>query len=156
MISGRLTCFETDGGDGCAAIDWQNCGAHSGLRDVAYFLSTSVTADVRRGIERETLEEYHETICSLGVEDYGFSECSRAYRQVMLSCLIGPILTCGALDLTDGESYRTMETGLQRTLAAFEERDADEFLPNRRRLFPVSSVLSAVLQGAYHAYRALS
>ncbi len=153
MISGRLTCFETDGGDGCAAIDWQNCGVHSGLRDVAYFLSTSVTRDVLRGIERETLEEYHET---MGVEDYGFSECSRAYRQVMLSCLIGPVLACGALDLTDGESYRTMETGLHRTLAAIDELDADEFLPNRRRLFPVSSVLSAVLQGAYHAYKALS
>ena len=147
--------FGTTGPDDCVAIDWQACGMHNGLRDVSYFLSTSVSTEVRREIERETLAEYHDTLRANGVVGYTLAECWRDYRQVMLSCLIGPVLTCGALDLTHDENYRTMETGLLRTFAAIEELGAAEFLPNRQRWFSVSGTFSALSGGAYSLYRAL-
>ncbi len=128
---------------------------HSGLRDVTYFLSTSVAPEVRREIERETVEEYHDTRCGSGVKGYTFAECWREYRQVMLSCLIGPVLTCSALDLIDDASYRTMETGLQRTLAAVEQLGTDEFMPNRRRIFSVPHIFSGLSHGGYRVYKAL-
>ena len=45
--------FASQGADDVAAVDWQNSGIHSGLRDVTYFLSTSVTPETRRTIERD-------------------------------------------------------------------------------------------------------
>ncbi len=152
--SANLFLEDGDGGR-ATAIDWQNCGMHSGLRDVTYFLSTSVSPQVRREIERDTLKEYHRALRVSGVEDYSFDDCWRDYRRVMLSCLIGPVITCGALELADASSYQTMRTGLQRTLAAVEELRADEFLPHRRRLFTVSNMFSVGSKAAYGVHKSM-
>lgn len=143
------------GGRGCAAIDWQNCGIHSGLRDVSYFLSTSVEPELRREIEHEIVREYHDTLYGLGVKGYTFAECWRDYRRVMLSCLIGPVLTAGFLDFTDHANFRILETGWKRTLAAIAELDAVEFVPKRPRTFSVSNIFTGLSQGAYRAYKAV-
>ena len=58
--------FDEGGQDDPALIDWQGCGIGCGVYDVAFFLGTSVTSDVRRRIERDVLGEYHDIICSLG------------------------------------------------------------------------------------------
>ena len=147
--------FRGGGVDDVIAIDWQNCGIHSGLRDITYFLSTSVTTDMRRAIERDVVAEYHDAIVGAGVDGYRFDECWHDYRQVMLSCLIGPVFTCGSLDLTDDASRRTMEIGLARTLAAVEDLDSQEFLPGRPRAFSVGNVTSRLSAGAVRACRGI-
>ena len=145
--------FVNHGAGDVVAIDWQNCGIHSGLRDITYFLSTSVTAETRRGIERDVVAEYHDALRGGGVDEYSFDDCWRDYRRVMLSCLIGPVFTCGSLDLKDEASRRTMEIGLSRTLAAIEDLDVVEFLPSRPRAFNLGNVASALSLGAVSAYR---
>lgn len=89
----------------CVAIDWQNCGTHTGMRDVSYLLTSSAFPESRRKIERDVLEEYHDAVSSMGVSDYGLGECWRDYRRAMLSCLIGPVLTIGALDWSQSRAY---------------------------------------------------
>ena len=74
----------------------------------------------------------------------------------MLSCLIGPIFTCGSLDLSDEASRRTIEVGLGRTLAAVEELGAAEFLPDRPRVFSTSRVASTLSANAVRVYRKIS
>lgn len=145
--------FGEPGTDNVVAIDWQNCGIHSGLRDITYLLSTSVTPETRRAIEREVVGEYHDALAGAGVSGYSFDECWRGYRQVMLSCLIGAVFTCGSLDLNDEPSHRTMEIGLGRTLAAIEDLHAEEFLPGRPRAFGLGRVAPALSAGAVRAYR---
>ena len=71
----------------------------------------------------------------------------------MLSCLIGPVFICGSLDFRDEASRRTVEIGLSRTLAAVEELNAEEFLPNRPRVFSVGNAASALSAGTVRAYR---
>ena len=116
--------FGGHGADDVVAIDWQNCGIHSGLRDISYFLSNSVTSETRRSIERDIVGEYHDVLLGAGVNGYSFDDCWRDYRRVMLSCLIGPVFTCGSLELSDAASRHTMEIGLRRTLAAIEDLQA--------------------------------
>ena len=145
--------FDGTSPDDVVAIDWQNCGMHSGLRDITYFLSTSVTTQTRRSIERDVVGEYHVALLEAGVTGYSLDECWHDYRQVMLSCLIGPVFTCGSLDLTDDASRRTMEIGLSRTLSAIEDLHSEEFLPDRPRAFSVGNVASTVTAGAVRACR---
>lgn len=114
-----------------AVVDWQVCGISSGLRDVAYFLSSSVATGVRRRIERGMLAEYHDIIRRAGAAGYTPEECWRSYRQNMLGCFLTPIIAGGQLDLTDGRSRQLAEVFLQRTLAAIADLDAGEFLPGR-------------------------
>ena len=71
----------------------------------------------------------------------------------MLSCLIGPVLTCGSLHFSDDASRRTMEIGLSRTLAAIEDLRAEEFLPGRPRAFSVGHVASMLTAGVARACR---
>ena len=148
--------FDEPGADEVVAIDWQNSGVHSGLRDITYFLSTSVATETRREIERDVVGEYHDALVGAGVSDYSFDQCWRSYRQVMLSCLIGPVFTCGALDFSDEPSRRTMEIGLRRTLAAIEDLDSEEFLPGGPRAFSLGSVVPPLSAGAVRAYRRIS
>lgn len=145
--------FDGPGSDHVVAIDWQNCGIHSGLRDISYLLSTSLSADARRTIERDVVGEYHDALAGAGVSGYSFENCWRDYRRVMLSCLIGPVLTCGSLHFSDDASRRTMEIGLSRTLAAIEDLRAEEFLPGRPRAFSVGHVVSMLTAGVARACR---
>lgn len=121
--------FGAAGAADFAVVDWQVCGISSGLRDVAYFLSSSVATEVRRQIERQTLAEYHDIIRHMGAADFTFDDCWRSYRQNMLGCFLTPIIAGGQLDLAGGRSLQLAEVFLQRTLAAIDDLDAGEFLP---------------------------
>lgn len=141
--------------DDVRVIDWQNCGIHSGLRDVCYFLSTSVSPEARRVIERVAVEAYHSALREAGVPGLDVEECWSLYRNVMLTCLVGPIITCGSLDLRDESSRRMLEVGLARTLSAVEELDAEEFLPGRPRVFSIGGIGAGLSIGIYRARRAI-
>lgn len=56
------------GQDELAVIDWQGFGIGCGMYDVAFFLGTSVTDDVRCRIERDALDEYHDIVRRFGAE----------------------------------------------------------------------------------------
>ena len=75
--------------DGLALIDWQGFGIGCGMYDVAFFLGTSVTSDVRRRIERGRFWASTTTIVSRScVENYTVEDCWRSYRQNMLGALM--------------------------------------------------------------------
>ena len=141
-------------GDDFAVVDWQGCGLGAGLYDVAYFLGTSVVPADRRRIEREALEEYHDTVCRLGARDFTFDDCRRSYRQNMLGVLMPCMLACGGLDLGDRRLHDLVKSGLQRALAAVEDLDVAEFLP-RGRFSSAGNALSILSRGAYRAFRLL-
>lgn len=137
-----------DGGD-VAAIDWQVSGTNCGLYDVAYFLVGNLTVPVRRRIEREVVEEYHEILLGSGVGGFSLDECWRLYRLNALAPLLTIILVCGGLDLDDDRSVQLAEVGLARSLAAIEDLEVAEFLPRGRGAAYRASRI------AYRAYQAL-
>ena len=123
--------------DDVAVFDWQASGLGAAVYEVGYFLGASVTTEVRREIERETLQEYHDIVCRMGAKDFSFDDCWRLYRQSMLTGLVVPVLMCGSLNLTDERIRQLAELVLQRRLAAIDDLDAGELLPGRRRFSAV-------------------
>ena len=138
-----------------AVIDWQVSAIHSGLYDVAYFLATSVTSEVRRRVEREAVVEYHDIVRAMGPEDFTFEECWQLYRNNILGRLITAVITCGGLDLNDRRSYELAEISLRRTLTAIEDLDAGELVPRPRPILVPSGLFSSLSRGAYHVGKAL-
>lgn len=147
--------FDADDADGAAMIDWQVCGIGSGLYDVAYFLAGNISTELRREIERDALMEYRNIVAGMGAEDFTFEDCWQLYRRNMVSLLMVAVLVCGGLDLEDERKRRLVETGVQRTLAAIEDLDGAEFLPERRPFFSLANGLSILFGGAYRIRRAL-
>lgn len=148
--------FFGPGRDDLAVIDWQVCGGNNPLGDVAYFLGGSLPTDLRRSIEREAVAEYHETLRQGGVEGFGLEDCWRLYRQNMFVRMLVIVISAGGLDISNERSVRLLGLGLDRTLAALEDLDAEEFLPGRRRLFGLSWAFSAASRCAYKTSKRLS
>ena len=138
-----------------AVVDWQVCGIGIGLFDVAYLLCSSVPTEVRRQVEREALGEYHDIVSGMGARDFSFDECWRLYRRYVLGRLLLIVFVAGSLNLEHGRYRHTFETSIQRTLAAIEDLEADEFLPDRRPFFSRSNAFSTLSAGTYKAYRLL-
>ena len=147
--------FGPDGSDDFAVIDWQVSGISSGLYDVASFMSDSVSTETRRKIERETLREYHDVLCSAGVKEFSFEACWRLYRQNMLGRLLAPIFVCGGLDLSNERGRALAENGLRKTLAAVEDLEAGEFLPSPRPLYTPANAFSILSRCAYKLYKSV-
>ena len=84
--------------DDVVAVDWQTLAIGPPARDLAYFLGTSVTEDVRRTIEEAVVAAYHADVVTRGVAGYGLDQCFEDYR---LGHLQGPLIT------TLGAAYAT-------------------------------------------------
>ncbi len=138
-----------EGQEEVALIDWQVSGLSTPLYDAAYFLGSSVTTEVRRRVERDALTEYTEIIRNTGVEGFTLDQCWRLYRECTLGRLLAAVLVCGGLDLGDDRGREMAEVGLQRTLAAIEDLDADEFLPAPAPRFSRAGAFAALSRGAY-------
>ena len=147
--------FFGPGPDDLAVIDWQVCGGNNPLGDVAYFLGGSLPVDLRRSIERDAVAEYHETLRQGGVEGIGPEDCWRLYRQNMFVRMLVIVISAGGLDISNERSVRLLGFGLDRTLAAIEDLEVEEFLPERRRLFGPSWAFSTASRCVYKATKAL-
>ena len=73
----------------------------------------------------------------------------------MLGRLVVAVFLCGGVELPFDRSRRLAEVSLRRTLAAIEDLDAAEFLPDRRRLFSLANTFSTLSRGAYKAYKSV-
>ncbi|MDE0177764.1 MAG: phosphotransferase, partial [Gammaproteobacteria bacterium] len=143
--------FGDDGG--VTIIDWQVSGLSCGLYDVGYFLAGNLTVPVRRQIERDAVEEYHDIVCRSGAAEFTFDECWRLYRQNTLAALLTSVIVCGGLDLDDDRSRHLAEVGLKRSLAAIEDLDVAEFITTYGRPSGNRRLFTNACRIAYRAYR---
>ena len=143
--------------DGPALIDWQGFGIGCGMYDVAFFLGTSVTSDVRRRIERDVLGEYHDIVSRSYAENYSenytVEDCWRSYRQNMLGALMPMVIGCGALDMSDPEPLKQARELLSRVLTAIEDLDSWDFMPPREPFLTPGWGFAMLSRCAYPPYR---
>jgi fructosamine-3-kinase len=76
--------------DDVVAVDWQTLSIGPPVRDVAYFLGTSVAEDTRRATEEALVAAYHGDLLERGVTGYDADRCFDDYR---LGQLQGPLIT---------------------------------------------------------------
>ncbi len=72
------------------AVDWQTAAIGPPLRDVAYFLGTSLRIEDRAAHEESLVRTYHSALLDNGVSTYGFDGCWHDYR---IGQLQGPMMT---------------------------------------------------------------
>lgn len=123
--------FGTADDAGVVLVDWQLSTVGSGLYDVAYFLSSCVSTQVRREIESAAIESYHHIIDSQTGGNFTHEQCWQSYRQNVLTCFRVPVIAGAQLDLNSDRGRRLADTILQRTLAAMDDLEVNEFLPPR-------------------------
>jgi hypothetical protein len=86
------------------AVDWQTLSVGPPLRDVGYFLGTSLDTDLRRSDEERLVECYFDELVARGVQGYAAERCFEDYR---LGQLQGPMITTlGAIYATAERSVR--------------------------------------------------
>jgi len=104
------------------ALDWQTVTVAPPLRDVAYFLGTSLEPSLRRAHEEDIVAEYHEAIMARGIVDYDGRRCWDDYR---LGQVQGPMITVlGCMFATAERSVRADNMFLamaSRSCAAIRE-----------------------------------
>jgi hypothetical protein len=91
--------FPPSGSD-VVAVDWQTLSVGPPLRDVGYFLGTSLDTELRRTDEERLVNRYHKELLGRGVDGYSAERCFDDYR---LGQLQAPMIT------TLGAIYATAE-----------------------------------------------
>ena len=145
--------FTATGRKDFTVIDWQTSGLiGDGLYDLAYFMTTSVSTEVRRGIEREALMEYCDVLRGAGVKHFTFEQCWYNYRRNIFGMLVPSVCAGGGIDMGNERIRAKVETLLCRTLAAIEDLDAAEFMPAGGGLMTAANAFSLLSSCAYRAY----
>ena len=112
-----------------ALVDWQLSTVGSGLYDIAYFLSSCVSTEIRRGIEQDAIARYQQIIASEADERFSLEQCWELYRQNMLTCFRVSVIAGAQLDFNNARGRLLADTILQRTLAAMDDLEVGGFLP---------------------------
>lgn len=104
--------------------DWQLVDRSRGARDLAYFLSQSLTPDRRAALEHGLVERYASRLAGAGVDDYPFDVVWDDYRLATAFALVYPVVAAGSLDHADERATRLTQEMLRRSVRAITELDS--------------------------------
>ncbi len=117
--------FSPGGGRGeVAALDWQTLTVALPARDLAFLITTSLDAPVRREVERELVSAYHRALLEHGApESYDLDACWDDYVYAMFQAPLITVFGCayGAPTERGDRMFATMAT---RACAAIRDHDA--------------------------------
>lgn len=109
------------GPDGQVSLcDWQLTDRSRGARDLAYFLTQSLSPAVRTASERTLLDLYVVRLARHGI-DYDPDEAWHDYRVASLLGLVYAVVAGGGLDQDDPRSAALTRVMLERSAAAITE-----------------------------------
>jgi len=112
--------FNPDGSAGF--FDWQVATRGPAIRDVAYFLVSSLSPDVARSHERGLLDEYRQRLVECGGPDLDSRTLWDMYRAAATHFYVGAVVTAAFGDrLQAGDIARV---GVQRAVAAVTSLDS--------------------------------
>ncbi|MBA0045383.1 phosphotransferase [Mycobacteroides sp. LB1] len=118
------TFFDPDGSAGF--FDWQVASQGPAIRDVAYFLISSLTPAAARSHERELLDEYRRGLAQQGGPDLDSRNLWDLYRAAATHFYVAAIVTAAFGDrLQAGDIART---GVERAVSAVTALDSFDAL----------------------------
>ena len=116
------------GGDGIKLIDWQAIRRGRGAYDLAYFLSTSVPAEMRKLRQDELIEAYLETLREGGVEGYSVEDCRDDFGWALLDIVTFVGIIGSTLDFQSDRGLELANTIMSRLSHAVEDNSALDLL----------------------------
>lgn len=109
-------------------VDWQIAIQSTGTYDVGYFISQSVSPELRREIELDLLRTYHDRLVDMGVRHYSFADCIDDYRWTLMFCLCYPVMGGGLGDVANERGMALARAMTDRCVAAIRDWKAFEFI----------------------------
>ena len=85
--------FDPVTGD-ATSVDWQAAAIGPPLRDVAYFLGTSLRSDDRAVHEQSLVRTYYSALLERGISGYSFKDCWKDYRIGQLQGSMITVIGC--------------------------------------------------------------
>ena len=119
--------FSEDGAQPPTFIDWQLVSCGRGAYDLAYFLGTNLTTEVRRAHETALLRRYHSVVTEGRGNGYSFEHCLRDYRLAMLLAFGFWVQTAGAPSFPVS-AHPLRDVAMERLSAALIDLDAGQLL----------------------------
>ena len=110
-------------GDEPVVIDYQICGTGSGIYDVGYFISQSITTEVRRGHDRELVNLYLDRLETHGIT-IDRDEMWRQYLVVIVFCVNYGVTTFGGFAEQNERGQQLLQEMLLRALYCVADNDA--------------------------------
>lgn len=102
-------------------LDWQMVRMGEGISDIAYFLATALTPEVRRAHEMELLMRYQQALAEHGVTDFDFAALQQRYRDHLVYPFEAMVMTLAVGGLMDEEANLEL---IRRTVAAVADHDS--------------------------------
>lgn len=124
----NLAFTTTSEGRGVTVFDWQVVRRAPGPRDLAYFLSGSLTVEQRRATEEPLLRLYHETLLSQGVGGYSSEDLRRDFQAGLGAPLITLIIAGGMLDFSNERGADLFGRLYERLGAALDDHQFMSYL----------------------------
>jgi aminoglycoside phosphotransferase (APT) family kinase protein len=121
--------FDHPDGSPLAVIDWQISNKGRGIFDVAYFLCSSLEADVRTANEMRLLRAWHDTVVDGGARSYSFDQALYDYRAGILLCNLYTVIGVGSMDAANERGLALQKAWIRRRGAALEGLDCAETMP---------------------------
>ena len=107
-------------------LDWQLVRFGEGIGDVAYFLATALTPEVRRDHEANLLAIYAQELRSSGVENIDFDTLKQRYRAHLVYPFEAMVVSLAVGGMIKPEINREL---IRRTVAATSDLDAFAAIP---------------------------
>jgi hypothetical protein len=120
--------FPPDGGPGVVALDWQTLSLALPARDLAYFLSTGLSAEDRRAHERDLVAAYHQALTAYDVRGYSLEDCWEDYRFAMVQGPLVSVFGCAYGTRTE-RGDRMFAAMVARSCAAIRDLDTLALVP---------------------------
>lgn len=108
-------------------IDWQTVTTQPAVRDLSFFVQTSIPPAVRSQSERTLLASYHALLTSAGVDDYSFDRMFDDYRRSVLVDF-ARIIAFGSVPNRTSATDAVVRTSIRGRTGSARELRLDELL----------------------------
>lgn len=126
-LRGENLFFDHDGS--LMLIDFQAATQGSGVIDVAYLLSQSLPAELRRGQDERLVRRYWNGLVAGGVTGYTWEQAWEQYRLAVAYNLILPGVAFTAYESSDQRGKTLLLTMLSRASAAIADNNSLALIP---------------------------
>ncbi len=132
----RLDNVLFGGEHGAVLVDWQTVQWGAVMTDVAYFLGSSLSVDMRRAEEERLVRIYHDTLIACGVAEFPWETAWDEYRRQVFWGIAMPLVSAVFVE----NSERIQEVFIQWTISACQQAidlGSLEFLPEVEERMPL-------------------
>ncbi len=119
---------DASGDDQAIVLDWQLAAWGRGVCDLAYFLGSSLDAELPRGADRPYVARYHAALRDFGVSNYDFEECAHDYELALLFAAGRIVSSIGVLEPADRRAEALLRAWVERAFSRLREIDLQRIL----------------------------